>query len=474
MKLPDGTVVPWIDENLNPDTGDWIAREILPEARSEGPRQGLQPLDVLRPGDLRTGGSASQAGTTTLEVNPLVPEGAWDYFCLDDVRYHGRTITILYDRTGKHYGKGSGLRVFCRRKEVVASEKLESLSVNLPLVLASRATGKPPAAGSNLAGNPVLGGNLGTCFDVAVLKEGDKYRMWFSWRPKKSIALVESTDGIHWSEPRDRPRAEQGDRLGGRHQPPRRHPSRRTAITCGTPGQARGQSWIGYATSPDGKTWKRMSPKPVLSPEKPWEKTSRHVPARDLGRGDEALPDVVLRRRAVRAERHRLRHEPRRARAGPSTPGNPIFRPDPKSAWEQDKVTACQVVRQGDWHVMFYIGFRDVDHAQIGVARSKDGITGWQRHPANPIIRPGTDRWDARRLSTSPTRFSTATAGSSGTTAATAAWSRSGWRRTRGRIWGSNTTALSSPRRHGEHGGENGKGGRVVTFSLLRPTLAYR
>ena len=50
--------------------------------------------------------------------------------------------------------------------------------------------------------NPVLGGQLGTCFDIAVLRDGEKYRMWFSWRPKKSVALVEGTDGVHWSEPR--------------------------------------------------------------------------------------------------------------------------------------------------------------------------------------------------------------------------------------------------------------------------------
>jgi hypothetical protein len=49
--------------------------------------------------------------------------------------------------------------------------------------------------------NPVLGGDLGTCFDVSVLKEDGTYRMWFSWRPKKSIALVESKDGIEWSKP---------------------------------------------------------------------------------------------------------------------------------------------------------------------------------------------------------------------------------------------------------------------------------
>jgi len=39
--------------------------------------------------------------------------------------------------------------------------------------------------------------------------------------------------------------------------------------------------------------------------------------------------------------------------------------------------------------------FRDIDHAQIGCARSRDGITRWQRLPANPIIRPGQGAWDA-------------------------------------------------------------------------------
>lgn len=50
-------------------------------------------------------------------------------------------------------------------------------------------------------GNPVLGGTLGTCFDVSVLRVDDTYRMYFSWRPKKSLALTESRDGVTWSEP---------------------------------------------------------------------------------------------------------------------------------------------------------------------------------------------------------------------------------------------------------------------------------
>src|SRR3984893_10233041 len=49
--------------------------------------------------------------------------------------------------------------------------------------------------------NPVLGGDLGTCFDISALKEGDNYLIWFSWRPRKSIALVESKDGVQCTKP---------------------------------------------------------------------------------------------------------------------------------------------------------------------------------------------------------------------------------------------------------------------------------
>jgi hypothetical protein len=80
---------------------------------------------------------------------------------------------------------------------------------------------------------------------------------------------------------------------------------------------------------------------------------------------------------------------------------NPIFRPEPKIPWEKDRVTACQVT-QGDWYVMFYIGFKNQHHAQIGVARSKDGITDWQRHFANPSSGPARTT-GTTTPSTSPT-----------------------------------------------------------------------
>ncbi len=216
--------------------------------------------------------------------------------------------------------------------------------------------------------------------------------MWFSWRPKKSLALVESRDGIEWTTPEivlgPNDKTDWENDL-----------NRPVVIKHGNlyqmwyTGQARGKSWIGYATSQDGKVWQRMSDKPVLSAEHPWEKVAV------------MCPHVIY---DDQAKLYRMwysggeQHEPNAIGYATSQDGlkwtkhdnNPIFRPDPQNDWEKERVTACQVIQQKDWHIMFYIGFRDVDHAQIGIARSKDGITNWQRHSANPIIRNGHEKWD--------------------------------------------------------------------------------
>jgi len=67
----------------------------------------------------------------TVEVVPLIPDGLWDYFCLDNVHYHGHILTILYDKTGERYGKGKGFHVLANGTEIAASEKPEHLTGQL-------------------------------------------------------------------------------------------------------------------------------------------------------------------------------------------------------------------------------------------------------------------------------------------------------------------------------------------------------
>jgi hypothetical protein len=63
-------------------------------------------------------------------VTPLAP-GSWDYFCLDQVCYHERWLTILWDKTGTRYGKGKGLRVFADGKEIAAADSLQRVTADL-------------------------------------------------------------------------------------------------------------------------------------------------------------------------------------------------------------------------------------------------------------------------------------------------------------------------------------------------------
>ena len=283
--------------------------------------------------------------------------------------------------------------MFADGKEIAAADSLQRVTAALPPKPADAPHSQTTAGWKKFAGNPVMGGKYGTCFDVAALKEDSTYRMWLSWRPKKSLAIVESKDGTHWSEP---PQIVFGPRTETGWEDDINRPvvvKRADGYHLWYTGQARGHSWIGYATSSDGVTWKRMSDQPVLSPEKAWEKVAvmcPHVlwdePAKLFrmwySGGEQNEPNAIG--YATSADGLKwTKHE-----------ANPVFVPDPKSPWEKHKVTACQVVKQDGWHVMFYIGFRDEPHAQIGIARSRDGITNWQRHPANPIIRPGENEWD--------------------------------------------------------------------------------
>ncbi len=70
-------------------------------------------------------------GDDKLEVNPLIPEDKWDWFCLDHVLYHGKIVTIVWDKTGEKYQLGKGLRILVDGKVVGHSENLDRIVCKL-------------------------------------------------------------------------------------------------------------------------------------------------------------------------------------------------------------------------------------------------------------------------------------------------------------------------------------------------------
>lgn len=123
--------------------------------------------------------------------------------------------------------------------------------------------------------NPIFGGpELGVCFDVYVTKTDGKYRMDFSWRTERSLAVTFSDDGVHWSYPEiTLPPEESSDwecervnrdcvlKIGG-------------VYKMWYTGQAHGNSYIGYAESDDGIHFRRVQKDPVMVLETDFEKES--------------------------------------------------------------------------------------------------------------------------------------------------------------------------------------------------------
>ncbi len=132
LTLPDGRTIAFVDENLNPFTGEWHARALKMRKGTFYGRGDHYNHSAFA--DLVITGLAGlrpRAGNS-VEVNPLLPPGTWDWFCLDRIPYHGRTLTILWDRDGKHFKKGPGLSIFSDGRLMVRSPSLRRVSFALP------------------------------------------------------------------------------------------------------------------------------------------------------------------------------------------------------------------------------------------------------------------------------------------------------------------------------------------------------
>jgi hypothetical protein len=110
---------PYIGEYLDEKTGYWLKGD---EERSRYYNHStfndliITGLVGLRP-----------RADNVIEVHPLLPANKWDWFCLDNVLYHGKIITMVWDKTGTKYKKGKGLSVWANGKKVAASIVLEKV-----------------------------------------------------------------------------------------------------------------------------------------------------------------------------------------------------------------------------------------------------------------------------------------------------------------------------------------------------------
>jgi hypothetical protein len=123
----------WIDENLNPYSGEWLSRAMLQ-------RWGQKPFERGKDYNHSTFCDLIINGLVGVRpqiddriiINPLIPENSWDWFCLDGIPYHGRWLTVLWDKTGDHYRKGKGMILLADGQLIAHSTNIQRLEARLP------------------------------------------------------------------------------------------------------------------------------------------------------------------------------------------------------------------------------------------------------------------------------------------------------------------------------------------------------
>ena len=109
----------WIDENLNPFTGDWISRTRLKEWENgtwsdakggveRGKDYNHSSFCDLVLNDLL---GIKPKLNSTIEINPLIPDN-WEWFAVKNINYQGKKIDIVWDKSGEKYELGKGLTIF--------------------------------------------------------------------------------------------------------------------------------------------------------------------------------------------------------------------------------------------------------------------------------------------------------------------------------------------------------------------------
>lgn len=132
LKLADGRTIDWIDEDLDADTGEWIAKNILIKKNKQVGRGNYYNhsgfADPLITGLIGLQPRADRK----LVLHPLLPSGEWSYFAIDGLPYHKHLLTIVYDETGEHYHRGRGLTLYVDGKKLANRPTLGSLQAELP------------------------------------------------------------------------------------------------------------------------------------------------------------------------------------------------------------------------------------------------------------------------------------------------------------------------------------------------------
>jgi len=114
---------PYLGEYQDEKTGEWL--------KGDNPRSSFYNHSTFNDLIINDLIGIKPRQDNVLEISPLIPKNQWDWFILDNVSYHNKTLTILWDKTGKKYNKGKGLLILVDGKEIYKGKDLKPLKVQM-------------------------------------------------------------------------------------------------------------------------------------------------------------------------------------------------------------------------------------------------------------------------------------------------------------------------------------------------------
>lgn len=127
----NGEKRPFIDENLDPFTGRWLARDILHAWDREDKDRGRDYNHSAFCDLVLSGLAGLRFAEDRLTAEPLFGEEDLAWFCADGIRHKDRYITLLWDRDGTRYGKGRGLKLYVDGEEKATAPEPTKLEITL-------------------------------------------------------------------------------------------------------------------------------------------------------------------------------------------------------------------------------------------------------------------------------------------------------------------------------------------------------
>jgi len=146
--------------------------------------------------------------TDTLVINPLI-DNSIEYFCLDDVIYHGHKLTVVYDRDGTRYKAGKGLTALVdgEKVDLFQTGDKQAIIVGAPIVKHSPQLSIDYALNISHTGYPLPTASVNTTPDTSLYQAIDG-RIWYfpeitnRWTTTGSIAKTDWF-AIDFGQPRE-------------------------------------------------------------------------------------------------------------------------------------------------------------------------------------------------------------------------------------------------------------------------------